>query len=405
MIRWVVALLAFALLPAVAVAQSARDIERAKESFKAGAAAYAAGEYLAAIQALDTAYALTPLPPIAFSLAQAERRQYFVARDRKHLDRAIVLYRRYLGQVPQGGRRADALDALAQLEAVAAARPAEASETAVEPERATRLMITCEAPGALISLDGGEASASPLIREVPAGSHRVAISAPGYFAAERELTAVVGELVPVEIALRERPSTLSVNLPADAQLYVDGALAGRGRPQVTVQLPSGSHRLVVAQKGHHASSQALVLGRGETRTLELALRPTAQRRASKWLFLGSGVALGAAATLGALALHFEGEAHGFLERRARGNVTAEELRDYDSDLTNRGRTRAAAAIALGASVGLLATGLLMYHLDNPPPQELFHSPETAAAPAPAARLRVSPVVMADGGGAQLHGRF
>ena len=60
------------------------DLDRAKESFKAGATAYAAGDYLAAIQALDAAYQLTPLPAIAFSLAQAHRRQYFVDHEREH---------------------------------------------------------------------------------------------------------------------------------------------------------------------------------------------------------------------------------------------------------------------------------------------------------------------------------
>jgi tetratricopeptide (TPR) repeat protein len=80
--------------------QTNDDLERAKASFKAGAAAYAAGEYPAAIQALDTAYELTPLPAIAFSLGQAERRQYFVAHERQHLERAVALFRRYVADVP-----------------------------------------------------------------------------------------------------------------------------------------------------------------------------------------------------------------------------------------------------------------------------------------------------------------
>ena len=59
----------------------------ARQYFDAGAAAYAAGDYQAAIQAFDAAYALKPLPEIAFSLAQAERRQYFASHDAAHLDR------------------------------------------------------------------------------------------------------------------------------------------------------------------------------------------------------------------------------------------------------------------------------------------------------------------------------
>ena len=51
----------------------------AKQYFEAGATAYAMGDYRAAIQAFDAAYTLTPLPAIAFSLAQAERREYFAS--------------------------------------------------------------------------------------------------------------------------------------------------------------------------------------------------------------------------------------------------------------------------------------------------------------------------------------
>src|SRR6476469_3016727 len=83
-------------LSAPCLAQQPPDIERAKASFKAGANAYAAGDYLAAIQALEAAYEISPLPAIAFSLAQAERKQYFVNEERAHLERAIALFRRYL---------------------------------------------------------------------------------------------------------------------------------------------------------------------------------------------------------------------------------------------------------------------------------------------------------------------
>ena len=82
--------LCVAFLPKAALADSPSELERAKDSFKAGATAYAAGDYLAAIQALDAAYQLTPLPAIAFSLGQAERRQYFVDHSRDHLDLSLI---------------------------------------------------------------------------------------------------------------------------------------------------------------------------------------------------------------------------------------------------------------------------------------------------------------------------
>jgi tetratricopeptide (TPR) repeat protein len=146
-VRTLFAVVGLLHISATALAQS-DEVERAKASFKAGATAYAAGEYLAAIQALDAAYALTPIPAIAFSLAQAERRQYFVAHEREHLERAVLLFRRYVEQVPTGGRRADALDALSQLEPLAAlppSGPATPTATDVDAIRRTRLMITSEA--------------------------------------------------------------------------------------------------------------------------------------------------------------------------------------------------------------------------------------------------------------------
>lgn len=60
---------------------SADDVEQAKTLFNAGAQAFNVGKFSAAIQAFDAAYALAPRPAILFSLAQAQRRQYFVDRS------------------------------------------------------------------------------------------------------------------------------------------------------------------------------------------------------------------------------------------------------------------------------------------------------------------------------------
>jgi tetratricopeptide (TPR) repeat protein len=405
-------LLLLALGPVAARAQQPGDLERAKESFKAGATAYAAGEYLAAIQAFDAAYGLTPLPPIAFSLAQAERRQYFVGHERGHLDRAIALFRHYVEHVQTGGRRADALDALSQLEPLAIGK---ANEGAVEAEaaRPTRVMLTCDAPGAELSLDAAASAPSPLIREVPAGAHQVTVSAPGFFPAQREVVAVAGELIPVSISLREQPSVLSVSAPGGAELYIDGTFAGRGGEPRRLELASGPHRMVVAQKGHRLSAQALELERGEARTVAVALQPTSQRRTANRLFIAGGLSLAAGAVLGGLTLHYESRAKDFLTKRTAGNVTAGELHDYDENVTARNRFRTASVIALGTSVGLLATALFLHELDNPEPQEFYRTPpgpegdnRPTAERSARLHLRFEPVV-ADrtAAGAAVTGRF
>jgi hypothetical protein len=411
--RRAVFVLLVALWPARVGAQPAADVDRAKESFQAGATAYAAGEYLAAIQAFDTAYELTPLPQIAFSLAQAHRRQYFASRDRTHLDKAIALFRRYVEEVHSGGRRADALDALSQLEPLAAlagtgAGPAAAPAAA----RPTRLLITAETAGAQLSLDGSPPAASPLIREVVAGRHRITASAPGFFPLEREVTAVAGELVPTSLVLRERPSTVEVSAPAKAEIYLDGVFASRGGDRVALTSSSGSHQLVVAQTGHRLAAQTIELRPGEDRRVQVALEPTRTRKVSTALLIGSGVAVGVAALAALLAFEAQDDATDFLTRRSQANVTAADLAAYDEAVSDRNRYRTAAGVGIGAAVGLAAAGLLLRELDRPDPKELFRagrsSEGAAVPPAPAAdpsRLQLTPLVTPGAFGASLGRAF
>jgi hypothetical protein len=401
------------MLPLSARAEPPSDLERAKESFKAGATAYAAGDYLAAIQALEAAYQSTPLPAIAFSLAQAERRQYFVDHAPAHLRRAISLFRRYVELAPGGSRRADALDALSQLEPLAAAQPKPRSlPHAEEPARRTRVLIISEALGARVALDGAPPVPSPLIREVEPGKHRVQVEAPGFFPTQRDVSAIAGELVLTQVPLREQPSTLSLWTPVDSEIYLDGAYVSEGGEGVTVQLPSGKHRLAIGQKGHRVSVQDLTLERGRARTLRVELEPTPQRLTSEVLFIAGGAALGASLVFSALTIRAEGRAEQFLGERAAGKVNNADLLRYDSTIIDRDRDRLATGVCLAASAGFFITGLFLHELDQPNPQLLYRAaprlgaePQAPVDPARGAHLSVAPVVYGSGFGALLAGAF
>lgn len=400
-----------------AVAESAADVERAKQSFKAGAAAYAAGEYLAAIQALDAAYALTPLPAIAFSLAQAERKQYFVLHDRHHLERAIRLFRSYVEEVPSGGRRADALDALSQLEPLAAVgqerKNGEERGPAVRAEapRSTRLVITSDTPRARLSLDGSLPLPSPLIREVEPGKHQVLVEAAGFYSVQRELTAASGELTAASIPLREKPSNLVLWTADDAEIYLDGVFVTEGGEGVSIKLASGFHDLAVARKGHEVASRQLVLERGGTQSLRVALEPTRLRIASQVLFISGGAALSAGLLLSALAIRAENRTEDFLARRKQENITDPDLVSYRAAVGNRDRYRAAAAISVASSVALFVTGIFLHELDQPTPQQLLRrtrgpSRRPGANDKAALGLELLPVLAPGNyGGALIQGAF
>jgi PEGA domain len=428
---WGFALLG-ALYPAAALAEPASDLDRAKESFRAGATAYAAGDYLAAIQALDAAYQLTPLPAIAFSLGQAERRQYFVDHGPAHLRRSISLFRRYVELSPTGSRRADALEALSQLEPLAAALPnpqgnapsasnAPTAAVPAEAPRRTRVLITAEAPGARLLLDGSPAVASPLIREVEPGKHRVEVRAPGFYVSEREVTAIAGELILSQITLRERASALGVWTSPEAEIYVDGEFLSAGGDGVLLQLASGKHRVAVAQKGHSVAVREVTIERGKSQSIRIGLEPTPQRIASEALFIAGGAALGASLVFSALTIRAEGGAEDFLRnatingvpaKGAHGNVSSADLLRYDSSLIDRDRYRLGTTVCLAGAAGFFITGLFLHELDQPDSRLLYraasHPGADAAPPAaesPKPRVQVAPVVLGAGFGAMVGGVF
>jgi tetratricopeptide (TPR) repeat protein len=348
----------------LAQAQSAADLERAKASWRAGAVAYTAGEYAPAIQAFEAAYALTPLSPIAFSLAQAYRRQYFVARDRSQLERAVALFRRYVQEVPQGGRSADALDALSQLEPLLATQPTPEQPAAVEA-RPTRLMITADASDARISIDGAPALPSPAIQEVAPGAHRVRVEAAGYKPSERVVTALPGELILSETALRELPASLVVASSSNAELYVDGAFVGHGGPHATFALASGPHTLTLTQPGHRIAQRTVVLRRGETLPVQLPVEITLQRKVARALFAAGGVGAVAGIVFGALALQHQRDAQVFLRDQERGNVTDAQADEYDSDVRRRNRLRLASGLSLSAAGVIFVAAVVTHQLDRP----------------------------------------
>src|SRR5258706_11656922 len=84
-----------AVAPAVARAQAAPAPAEAADArlyFNAGARAYAAGKYPAAIRAFEEAYRIEPRPGLVFSIAQAYRRQYFIDKAKQNLVEAIEHY-------------------------------------------------------------------------------------------------------------------------------------------------------------------------------------------------------------------------------------------------------------------------------------------------------------------------
>jgi len=345
-------------------------LTRARDYFQAGAQAYAVGEYATAIQAFEQAYQLVPRPAVLFSIAQAERKLYFLDRDPAHLKRAIELYRLYLSQEPQASRKDDAVQALSELEPIIVRTPASESSTtgpSATPSAVaapTRVMITSSTPEARIALDGSIDAFSPLIREVEPGPHTVRVWAPGFIDSERRIIAVKGDLVTVDVALAERPAKLVVVARRGALLSIDGRVEGECPFPKPIELTPGSHLITLTASGYVGYSTEQTFARGETAVVRAPMPRTAQRTAALMMFGGAASAMTAGAVFALFAHQQDNSARGFLDARGRQQFTEADLRQYNSTRLDHDRLQTAALASLGVGFALGLGGITLLALDS-----------------------------------------
>jgi PEGA domain-containing protein len=354
-------------------AHAADAPDQGKTLFTAGASAYAAGQFNAAIQAFDESYRLEPRPGVLFSIAQAHRRQYYVDKRPEHLKLAIQNYRDYLSKVSDGGRRADAAQALSELEPIADRLGASAATAppapAAPPE--TRLMVSSPTREATVSVDNGKAMEAPLITEIKPGKHALHLTAPGYFDEDREINASAGGVAALDIALRERPGLLVIKARDGAQLTIDGRYVATTPLPRALEIDAGHHLIALAKNGYYAHTEEIDVGRAETKTLEVNLASTKQRVAS-YVLLGTGAAgILVGGVFAGLAAHQQSLAEAInTQRQARAydcrDTTVEcPTKAYQHAVDQRNQLRPIAGVALTAGAVVAATGAVLFLFDQP----------------------------------------
>jgi hypothetical protein len=363
---------AAALLAAVLTWQSpalsADPVAQARTYYDAGVRAYAAAQYAVAIDAFTEAYRLAPRETILFSLAQAERRQFTLGRDPKHLYDALAHFRKYLNDVPEGGRRADAVEALGELEAIAARLSTAPEDIAGEALGATKarakVMITVLTKDATVVLDGKEhkEGEGTVIEEVEPGPHTLLVTAKGHVEDRREIRAVVGTLVLVEVTLREQPSFLRLSAPVGARVLLDGQPVGEAPLRRDLEVSSGSHLLTVMQTGHVPYQRSITVERGRVEPVLVSLPMTGQRLAAFGVLGTAAAAAVVSAILAGGAAQAEAESQRVLAIAAGENLTRAQLEGYNASLALRDDLRTAALVALGmaGALGLGGAGLYLF---------------------------------------------
>jgi PEGA domain len=423
-VKRALALTAAASLLALASVAGADDAtDKAKMLFNMGAQAYDSGQFPAAIQAFEEAYRVAPRPGIVFSMAQAYRRQYYLDKRPDTLKRAVRAYHDYLDKAEQGPRRAEAAESLAELDPIvarlAAAAPAEAAAPAPEAAPATRLMVSAQAKGAMISVDGGKAHEAPLFSEVTPGKHTLRLSAEGYFDASRDIDVPPGSVSALDIPLRERPALVVLRLPqGGAQISIDDRLTATTPLARPLEVTAGRHVVAVIKNGYQAWSAEITVDRGESKALDVKLHLSGQRILA--MALAGVTVVGAAVGLGFSldAAYQQREANKINVARFTNAdlVTCQDDRDgckvkdaYSGYRELRDRSRTIASAAIGVSLVAGAAGLLAYTLDVPALPTVTTRKERESTPTPTketpTEIGAAPLIGPGLYGAMLSGRF
>lgn len=378
---------------------SAEDVERARTFFNAGAQAYGAAKYADAVRSFEQAYELSPRPPVLFSLAQAERKEYFDHGDVRVLKRAIQHYKDYLDQVATGGRRAEALDAKIELEQrLSRLDPSQANVSSAPSEkRKPRVTVFSPTQGAQASLDGGPPQDLPYFADLGPGKHRVRVFGEGYIDAEQEISGDKGIDVPVNLPLKEKPALVSIALDSSADVFVDGRLVATTPSSQPIEVPPGPHVIAIAKNGKQSWSQEVSLTRGKPFRVEPRLTTSGQRYLA-YTMLGAGVvslALGGAFAIGAATN--ESRAKDLETKRETQNLTPKELDDHNRSIERRDDQRTASIVLASAGAAITAGGVLFYFFDKPPvalvpPRSVEPGPKPQTPVDVTATLRPFPVV-------------
>lgn len=360
------------------------EVERARTFFNAGAMAYGAARYADAVRSFEQAYALAPRPPVVFSLAQAERKEFFASNNGQYLRRAIDHYKQYLDAVPSGGRRSEAIDAKADLEARMARMDPSQMQAGPAPveKRKARVTVYSPTPGAHVSFDGGPPQEVPYFGDLPPGKHKIRVFADGYFDAEEEVSGDKPIDVPVTLTLRDRPALVQVDLASSGEVYVDGRIAATTPLTRPIEVPPGKHVLTVATNGKKAYSQEVVLERGKPFRFEPHLETSGQRVVA-WTMLISGAAgLVTGGVLGFVAIGRENRAQDIERAEAQHNISADDLAEHNRAIDQRDSFRTASIVALSVGGALAAGGALLYLFDKPNVAVLPPSSVEPGAPPP-----------------------
>ncbi|GMU69561.1 MAG: hypothetical protein AMXMBFR37_18930 [Steroidobacteraceae bacterium] len=136
------------------------------------------------------------------------------------------------------------------------------------------LALTVNTPGAQVAVDDGEPAALAPRVELPAGVHRVRITAQDARPWDSAIVIKAGEtttLGPIDLGAPDAGLVVR-SVPSGADVSVDGVYRGR-TPLTLAMAPGGQHDVLVARTGHAPWSGSFAAKAGERTVLDAKLEP------------------------------------------------------------------------------------------------------------------------------------
>lgn len=360
-------------------------------AFRVGVQAFRANRFAVAAQTFEQAYEADPRPETAFSIAQANRLQYYRDRISWRVQRALQLYQVYLEKLPSGPRARDALDRIGELEPILGELRRRGELVPYVVPAKTQVVIGADGiESAKVTIDGRIVQLWEPVDVAP-GTHEVVVEADGFEPARRRVVIALGRFLPVDVTLRAKPGRLTVRSEEGATVHVDGRRIG-ALPLAPSAISPGTHFLSVTRRGRVAWNDVITIGRDQALVVDAALEPSGQRRAAWWV-LGAGVAVGSAAGATALwAYAARRDANALDDKRKNLTATPADLARYNQRVADtRFRSNVAVGLGIGAAA-IVVVGAGLWWFDSPTP---------GSRP----RVDVTPIVGADELGVALGAKF
>ncbi len=373
-----------------------RDPQRAATVWAQGVEAYRRGDLAEAIAGFEQTFRFSGRPGPLFSLGQAHRRHYEQNGDARQRTLSILRYEQYIELAPDGAR---VLEAQRHIHMLRVSEEDELEGLDEEAPIFTRIAVDSSTEGAEASLGQLPPRPLPTSFDVMPGKHAVTVTAPLHAPQTRRVDVLEGSTVTVTAELSELPATLNVEGPRGSRLYVDGEpvaeFDGRqARSRVSVETPSGSHRVVLAQRGRTSFVRETSLPRGGTVDIDAELETSGLRKVSVALVAMGGTAMAAGLGLIVPAVVVDRRAARLEQQRVEQSILSTE-ESRKRRLIQHRQVFATGAIAVGAGgLAVLATGIVLVFVDQP-----------AAERSRDRQIRPTAFAGSRGGGVGLRGRF